>query len=121
MFKGRAARAGGPVSALDPADLSQRRVVMPFRETCVRRPGVTFLTGRKSVFSNGHRQNSEDIRAESVTGCSLTRKAMSDLYVDTVYHRYHAKNPRCEDTQMWRPVRDLRPSVEVEPARGDTS
>jgi hypothetical protein len=28
---------------------------MPFRVGWVRRPGVTFLTGRKSVFSNGDR------------------------------------------------------------------
>jgi len=28
---------------------------MPFRTRWVRRPGVTFLTGRKSVFSNGER------------------------------------------------------------------
>jgi hypothetical protein len=53
-LKGRATRAGEPVSALDPAALTQRRAVMPFREVCPP-PEVTFLTGRKSVFSNGDR------------------------------------------------------------------
>jgi hypothetical protein len=37
-LKGRAARAGEPVSALDPAALTQRRAVMPFREGAARRP-----------------------------------------------------------------------------------
>jgi hypothetical protein len=55
-LKGRAARAGEPVAALDPAVRTQRRAVMPFRERWVRRSGVTFLTGRKSVFSNGDGQ-----------------------------------------------------------------
>jgi hypothetical protein len=36
-LKGRAARAGEPVSALDPAVLTQRRAVMPFRARWVRR------------------------------------------------------------------------------------
>ena len=36
-LKGRAARAGEPVSALDPAGLTQRRAVMPFRGGWVRR------------------------------------------------------------------------------------
>jgi hypothetical protein len=35
-LKGRAARAGAPVSALDPAALTQRRAVMPFRARAVR-------------------------------------------------------------------------------------
>ena len=35
-LKGRAARAGEPVSALDPAALTQRRVVMPLRARRVR-------------------------------------------------------------------------------------
>ena len=38
-LKGRAARAGLPVSALDPVALTQRRVVMPFRARWVRRVG----------------------------------------------------------------------------------
>jgi len=36
-LKGRAARAGAPVSALDPAALTQPRAVMPFRAGAVRR------------------------------------------------------------------------------------
>jgi hypothetical protein len=35
-LKGRAARAGAPVSALDPAALTQRSAVMPFRAGWVR-------------------------------------------------------------------------------------
>jgi hypothetical protein len=35
-LKGRAARAGEPVSALDPAAPAQRRAVMPFRAEWVR-------------------------------------------------------------------------------------
>src|SRR5580704_10877930 len=64
-LKGRAARAGKPVTALDPAVLPQRRAVMPFRAGWVRRPGVTFLTGRKSVFSNGDRQNISTLRRQN--------------------------------------------------------
>jgi hypothetical protein len=52
-LKGRASRAGAPVAALDPAALAQRSAVMPFRAKWVHRLGVTFLMGRKSVFSNG--------------------------------------------------------------------
>jgi hypothetical protein len=36
-LKGRASRAGEPVAALDPAALTQRRAVMPFRSGAVRR------------------------------------------------------------------------------------
>ena len=42
-LKGRAARAGEPVAALDPAALTQRIAVMPFRAGCVRRRGVSCL------------------------------------------------------------------------------
>src|SRR5271166_728730 len=38
-LKGRALRAGEPVSALDPAILTQRRVLMSFRAGCVRHTG----------------------------------------------------------------------------------
>jgi hypothetical protein len=36
-LKGRAARAGEPVSALDPAALTQQLLMMPFRAGRVRR------------------------------------------------------------------------------------
>jgi hypothetical protein len=38
-LKGRAARAGEPASALDPADLNQRTAVMPFRDGVTVTPG----------------------------------------------------------------------------------
>jgi hypothetical protein len=50
-LKGRASRAGEPVSALDPAALTQRRAVMPFRAGWVGRSGVSFLLCARSVFS----------------------------------------------------------------------
>jgi hypothetical protein len=42
-LKGRASRAGQPVAALDPANLTQPSAVMPLRAGSVRRPGVSFL------------------------------------------------------------------------------
>jgi hypothetical protein len=68
-LKGHASRAGEPVAALDRAALTKRIAAMPVRAGCVRRQRgvmstlhpVTFLTGRKSVFSNGDRQNSGTI------------------------------------------------------------
>ena len=48
-LKGRAARAGEPVAALDPAAPTQRIAVMPFRAGCVRR-GCHFYFARRVTF-----------------------------------------------------------------------
>jgi hypothetical protein len=63
-LKGCAARTGKPAPALDPRPPTQQRAIMPFRARFVRRPrrssysarGVTFLSGRKSIFSIGDGQ-----------------------------------------------------------------
>ena len=49
-IKGRAARAGEPVSALDPAALIQRRAAMPFRTRWVRRRRCHFYFARRVTF-----------------------------------------------------------------------
>jgi len=49
-LKGRAARAGEPVLALDPAALTQRIAVMPFRAGSVRRQGCHFYFARRVTF-----------------------------------------------------------------------
>src|SRR5271166_676834 len=49
-LKGRALRAGEPVSALDPAILTQRRVLMSFRAGCVRHTGCHFYFARRVTF-----------------------------------------------------------------------
>jgi hypothetical protein len=48
-LKGRAMRAGEPVSALDPAALTQRIAVMPFRQGSVRQ-GCHFYFARRVTF-----------------------------------------------------------------------
>jgi hypothetical protein len=56
-LKGCAARTGQPALALDPRPVTQRRAVMSFAfgVATTGAQQVTFLTGRKSVFSNGDR------------------------------------------------------------------
>jgi hypothetical protein len=56
-LKGRAARAGTPVSALDPAGLTQRLLMMPFRARWVRQPRVSFLLCAKGDISTLRRHN----------------------------------------------------------------
>jgi hypothetical protein len=56
-LKGRAARAGAPVAALDPAALTQRIAVMPFRAGWVRRREVSFQLCAKGDISTLRRQN----------------------------------------------------------------
>jgi hypothetical protein len=53
-LKGRAARAGEPVAALDPAALTQRIAVMPFRAGVVRQLGSDISNGeKKCLFKRG--------------------------------------------------------------------
>jgi hypothetical protein len=49
-LKGRATRAGEPVSALDPAALTQRIAVMPFHARWVRQRGCHFYFARRVTF-----------------------------------------------------------------------
>jgi hypothetical protein len=64
--KGRAARAGGPVSALDPAALTQNLLGVPFRAGLVRRRGYHVYFARSDI-SNGEKK------------CLLKRGPTSDV------------------------------------------
>ena len=57
-LKGRATRAGEPVSALDPAALTQVWLGMPFRARSVRRPNASFQlrAAARGDISNGEKK-----------------------------------------------------------------
>ena len=86
-LKGRAARAGEPVSALDPAGLTQRLPDMPFRARCVRRRAVSFLLCARSDISTLRRHTT----TTTTTGPVAFRSAQ--MAIDPFHRRKWGQMP----------------------------